>query len=618
MRKVSVPWTSVLTEWAEGLARCGPMACPLERADRAAFILSRLLVAASVLLAAPLWIVFNGAPTMTEAVIFALAQAPLLSVFALVRFWDLRLAKSISIFGWLALAAACGVVVRDDHAVAALVLAVAAIEAALTFDMAIVVAILTMSFALLALGAGFHAAAAPEADNPLEMASAAALGAPLLAYVAALAIGAIRVEQARSRVDGRHARDLRALTEATGDLILRFDSGGAVSALMSDARKSCGLDARDLIGRGFFQRVHVADRPTFLKLVSDAAASQAPAAATLRLRVKAAPNDFDHFIEPAFNLFEARTCQIEPARGDERSASILCILRDVTAQRRAEEDIVAARLESEKAMAGKMRLLANVSHELRTPLNAIIGFAEMLASDELAPSNSRKRKEYAEIIQQSGQHLLAVVDTILDMSKIDSGSMRLSPEPFSLPRLVDQCVSMMRLEAERSSVELTRDYCDDLGEIVGDRRACKQIVINLLSNAIKFTSAFGRVSVRLYPDGNSLALAVSDSGVGISSADLGRLGDPFFRTRAGHGRAYEGTGLGLSVVRGLVGLHGGAIAVESAPQCGTCVTIRLPLDCRVHENRPPSLAKIETIARLGAVWRGDDIDLEEETVKKIA
>ncbi len=618
MRKLSAPWTAVLGDWIEQLARSSLAADPLELTRHKAFILSRLTVAAGVLLAAPLWIVVNGAPTLVESAIFALAQIPLLSVVALLRFKNLRLAQSMSIFGWFALAAACGAFARDYHAVAALLLAVALVEAALTFEFAMIAAIVAMSLGLLALDAGLHAIGASAAYEPFGSTRAAVLGAPLLVYIAILAVGAIRVEQARARVDKRNARDLRLLAETIGDLIIRFDGGGAVSSIVGDVHKAYGLDPRDLMGRGFFQRVHVGDRPAFLKLVSDAISSDAPATAVLRLRVSSVQNESGQFVEPVFNFFEARTCHVEAGAAGDRSGSVICILRDVTAAKRADEHIAAARLESEMAVAGKTRFLANVSHELRTPLNAIIGFSEMLASDELAPSDPRKRTEYAEIIRNSGQHLLEVVNTILDMSKIESGSMQLSPEPFSLPELVDQCFSMMQLKAEQSNVELTRDYSGDLEEIVGDKRACKQIIINLLSNAVKFTPAYGRVKVRLYPDGNSLALSVSDSGIGISSADLGRLGDPFFQASACHDRAYEGTGLGLSVVRGLVGLHGGAITVESAPQRGTCVTVRLPLDCRLHKNRLPGLAKIETIARRGAIRQGEDIDLKEDTVKKIA
>jgi cell cycle sensor histidine kinase DivJ len=597
------------SEWIERLAQSRLAADPVRRARREAFVLTRLAAAAGVLLATPVWLVVEGAPTLAESALFALAQAPLLSLAALLRFDDLRIARLISIGGWLALAAGSSVL-GGHPAVTALLLAVATAEAALSFDATVIAAVAVSALALLT------AAAAASTEW------AVLIGAPLVVYLALLATGATRVKRIRALAEEGNARDLRLVTETAGDLVIRFDSGGAVSSIVGDTHKSYALDASELMGRGFFQRVHVADRPAFLKLVSDALATGEPASATLRLRVGSAQNESGQFVEPVFNFFEARACSVESARDGDRSGCVVCILRDVTAAKRADEHIAAARLESEMASAGKTRFLANVSHELRTPLNAIIGFSEMLASEELAPKDPAKRREYAEIINNSGQHLLAVVNTILDMSKIESGSMQIVPESFALPDLVDQCVSMMRLKAEQGHVELSRDYAPRLEEIVADKRACKQIIINLVSNAVKFTPPYGRVVVRLYPDGNSLALAVSDNGIGISSADLGRLGDPFFQASASHDRAYEGTGLGLSVVRGLVGLHGGSIAVESAPQNGTCVTIRLPLDCRPHQNRPPALAKIETIARRGAIRQGDDldnqIDIRADTVKKIA
>ncbi|HEY8063291.1 MAG TPA: PAS domain-containing sensor histidine kinase [Methylosinus sp.] len=596
------------SEWVEHLAQSGRAVDSMERARREAFLLSHLILSAGVLIAAPLWIVINGAPTLGESAIFALAQLPLLSVVALLRLDDLKTAQSVAAFGWLALAAAC--LFTGDHAGAAAPLgALALIEATFACDLALVSAVASASLAVLAIAALTAAAGGGFLET--------LLAAPLLLYVVLLARGAARIERVRARAEARDARDLRLVSEAAGDLVLGFDEGGAVSSVVGDAAKAYGLDARELMGRGLFQRVHVADRPAFLKLVSDAIATREPMRATLRLRIGHARNELGEFIEPVFHFFEARSSLVEEAE-DARAACVVCILRDVTTQRHAAETIEAAQRESEMAAAGKTRFLANVSHELRTPLNAIIGFSEMLASEQLAPIDPVKRREYAEIIRNSGQHLLAVVNTILDMSKIESGSMQLSPEPFSLPELVDQCVSMMQLKAEQGHVTLSRDYPDRLEEIVGDKRACKQIIINLLSNAVKFTQPNGRVRIRLYPDGNCLALAVGDSGIGISSADLGRLGDPFFQASACHDRAYEGTGLGLSVVRGLVGLHGGTIAVESAPRCGTTVTVRLPLDCRPFQNKSPALARIETIARRGVIRPADEREAAEDRVKKIA
>ncbi|MCX7899573.1 MAG: HAMP domain-containing histidine kinase, partial [Methylocystis sp.] len=372
---------------------------------------------------------------------------------------------------------------------------------------------------------------------------------------------------------------------------------------------------------GFFQRVHIADRPAFLKLISDACENKTPETAFLRVQVSTLRGVGSRYDEPVFRHFDARVCSApQEINGDSsEDAPVVCILRDVTAAKQAEEALAAARAESERATASKTRFLANVSHELRTPLNAIIGFSEMLANTDVAPTEAEKQREYAEIIASSGHHLLEVVNTILDMSKIESGAMHLCPEPYALPALIDQCCDMIQLKADQSGVTVLRDYPKQAEEIIGDKRAVKQILINLLSNAVKFTPAGGKVRVRLAPEGNSLALTVADSGIGIAANDLERIGDPFFQASSSHDRAYEGTGLGLSVVRGLVGLHGGSISVESAPRRGTSVTVRLPLDCRDHANRNAALARIETVARHGAAPELDGEPIPaKDTVKKIA
>jgi cell cycle sensor histidine kinase DivJ len=612
--------------WLENLTHESVMARPFERARHKSFMAARLAVAACLLLAAPFWLALVQAPTLVQGSLFAFSLAPLIAVAVLSRTGGLRHAQNISIAGWLTLAVAIHAVAPAYDAVSVLLFAIALVEAALTIDALTVAAVVASATGLLALDALLHMLGA--APLTLERpANVAMFAAPLMLYIALLSINAISAEQSRAGADKQNARDLRLLTGAIGDIVLHLDRTAAVSSIAGDTHKTYGLDRRDLIGRGFFQRVHVADRPAFLKLVSDAIATEAPANAVLRVQVGSEPNPSGRYIEPVFNYFDARTCHVGARNGKEDAASapVVCILRDVTAAKRAEEEIAAAREESERATASKTRFLANVSHELRTPLNAIIGFSEMLANEDLAPAGPAKRKEYAEIISGSGHHLLEVVNTILDMSKIEAGSMQLCPEPFSLPMLADQCCDMMQLKAEQTGVTLARDYGGDLEEIVADRRACKQIIINLLSNAVKFTPASGRVAIRLRPDGNFLAISVADSGIGISAGDFARLGDPFFQASASHDRAYEGTGLGLSVVRGLVGLHGGSITIESAPKCGATVTVRLPLDTR---NQVPAsaLAKIETIARHGAAPRGHgmghelghELGHEQQAVKKIA
>jgi cell cycle sensor histidine kinase DivJ len=603
--------------WVDSLTHPSVAGRPEAAARHKSFILARLTVAAAVLVSAPTWMFFHGWPSYAQTLIFLLAQAPLLSIVILSRTGNLRHAQSMSILGWIALAAAVDWAAPGMQMATFLLMTLALIEAALMFEPMIVAAIVGLALGLLLADLGVSTIGYLRPEEVAAATHIAWLIAPLLLYVAILSLGDIRAEHARLQRDRRNARDLRLLTGTIGDIVLHLDRAGGVTSIIGDTHKTYDLGEHDLKGRGLFQRVHVADRPAFLKLASDALATKATAHAIIRLRIGAIPSESDHFVEPVFNYFDARTCPVETEGDCDAQSLLICILRDVTVSRRADEELVAARREAERVTAAKTRFLANVSHELRTPLNAIIGFSEMLANDSLAPADLGKRREYAEIIRDSGQHLLAVVNSILDMSKIEFGSMELHPEQFSLCDLIDQCCDMMRLRADQARVSISRCYADHVEDIVADRRACKQIFINLLSNALKFTPPSGKVEMRLHQDGNSLVVAVLDNGIGISPADLLRLGDPFFQASSSLARSHEGTGLGLSVVRGLVGLHGGSILIESSSDSGTCVTVRIPLDCR-EQRQTDGLAKIETVIRHGAIAPGQDPVTNGSVVKKIA
>jgi two-component system, cell cycle sensor histidine kinase DivJ len=607
-------------QWIDHLVHESVFGHPLDMARHRSFILPRFVISFCVLLGAPIWLFFHGAPTGSQCLIFLLAQVPLVSVGVLARTGNLRLAQSLSIFGWLAMAVALHALTEGYETISIAILTIALVEAALTPEIVMIFIIEAAAIDIVALGGGVEMGGR-NAAWPAPSSAPAILAAPLLLYIAFLAVCAIRAENARTNSDSASARDLRLLTDAIGDIVLHLDRSGAVATVIGDTHKTYGLDRRDLVGRGFFQRVHIADRPAFLKLVSDAFEQSGPITTLLRVQVGLEPSESGGYVEPVFNHFDARMClaqqESDETQSEEAPPSVVCILRDVTAEKRAGEAIAAARAESERATASKSRFLANVSHELRTPLNAIIGFSELLANPALAPDDPAKQREYAQIVADSGHHLLEVVNTILDMSKIEAGSMQIFPEPFHLASLIDQCCDMVQLKADEGGVSLLRDYARDIEELTADKRACKQILLNLLSNAVKFTPAGGKVSVRVEPEGNLLAMNVTDTGIGIDAGDLARLGDPFFQASSSHDRAYEGTGLGLSVVRGLVGLHGGAITLESAPKKGTSVTVRLPLDCREPAQKPTGVAKIETIPRHGAAI-GTGLGFERETVKKIA
>jgi cell cycle sensor histidine kinase DivJ len=218
-----------------------------------------------------------------------------------------------------------------------------------------------------------------------------------------------------------------------------------------------------------------------------------------------------------------------------------------------------------------------MSHELRTPLNAIIGFSEMIVQEDVLMIDAARRKEYAQLINDSGQHLLSVVNGILDMSKMESGNFEIAPEPFAPRAALLNCCNLLALKARENGVDLSTRAAEDLPVMTGDPRAFKQIALNLVANAIKFTERGGSVTVSAAVEGSRLMLRVTDTGVGIAPDDLKRIGDPFFQAGKTYQRKHEGTGLGLSIVKGLVGLHHGEFNVQSKVGEGTTVTVALPL-----------------------------------------
>ena len=270
-------------------------------------------------------------------------------------------------------------------------------------------------------------------------------------------------------------------------------------------------------------------------------------------------------------------------------------MRDVTERKTQEQALEEARAEAEKATAAKSRFLATMSHELRTPLNAIIGFSEMLTKEVAMRLDAERRRDYAQLINDSGHHLLAVVNGILDMSKMETGDFEITPEPFAPAAVIKNCCELLALRAHDAGLTLAVSIPGDLPDILADKRAVKQVLLNLLSNAIKFTDQAGQVSVSARMENSRLAIIVEDNGIGISEADLPRIGDPFFQARSGHDRRHDGTGLGLSIVKGLIGLHGGDVEMKS--ELGNCtrITVWVPFDC--EKQRPAPEPEISRITR---------------------
>jgi two-component system cell cycle sensor histidine kinase PleC len=237
----------------------------------------------------------------------------------------------------------------------------------------------------------------------------------------------------------------------------------------------------------------------------------------------------------------------------------------------------AEKVKAEGANKAKSEFLANMSHELRTPLNAINGFSEIMLGEMFGPLGDRRYKEYARDILDSGQHLLALINDILDMSKIEAGKFSLKLQPVSIEEVVEDAVRLMRNRAEDAGLVLRADL-PPLPEVEADYRALKQVMLNLLSNALKFTPRGGRVVVQAERQGEMVRVSVADNGIGISPEDLGRLARPFEQAESQLIKTQQGSGLGLALTKSLVELHEGVLEVHSEPGVGTTVSFTLPLD----------------------------------------
>jgi len=569
-----VSFLTPLWSYVDALVHPAAQADALTAARHRAFIAPRLIGSLVALASVPVYLAFRGVPSLLEIAVFGWLLVPILLAYFLSRtgrYESAHVLSSLLLTGLVSTIAWC---TGGITSFAAIWLVIVPLEAALSASRRVVT--LASSFALLAGGflaimSNAHLLAPPAlaAEAARALTALGIISASL--YSTGLALGAEGL--ARTSFWLLYADDdrYRLLARNMTDVITRHGKNGAVLFVSPAAEPLLGARTNELTGFGLFDRVHVADRPAYLTALADAAAKAEHRSVEFRIR-RGGDDEGPYFI-----WIEMRCQPLERSAVSDEEREVVAVLRDISERKTHEQAIDVARAEQERASQVKSRFLATMSHELRTPLNAIIGFSEMLGNETLVLEPVRKQ-EYAQLINESGRHLLAVVNGILDVSKMETGNFEITPEPFAPGPAILSCCDLLALKARDAGVEIKTRITLDLPEVLADRRAFNQILINLISNAIKFTPRGGRITVSAQSEGAKLALIVEDTGVGIAEDDLRRVGEAFFQARGSYDRRHDGTGLGLSIVKGLVRLHDGSIDIASRVGNGTRVTVKLPLD----------------------------------------
>ncbi|MGY3544512.1 cell cycle sensor histidine kinase DivJ [Bradyrhizobium sp. USDA 4472] len=605
---------SIIRDCLDALLHPSARSDALTRARHRAFMAPRLLGSLAAFAAFPAYLVLRGAPSAIEVAAFAWLIAPILLSWFLSRTGRYEGAHVLSSLALAGLIMAIAATTGGIESFAAIWLVVVPLEAALSASrrVAAFASMLALSCAgLLILLSQFGWLPAGDLGSAERGVMMAFGVASATLYAAGLAFGAESLARTSVTLLSREEERYRLLARNMSDVISRHQRNGAVQFISPAAEAMLGMPVAQLQGHGLFDRVHVADRPAYLTALSDAARGEVR---SVEFRLRREPDGSERGqVDFIWVEMRCRPFDQDLSRDLTREAEVVAVMRDITDRKLSEQALDEARSAAEAADAAKTRFLATMSHELRTPLNAIIGFSDMIAQEQALMLAASQRKEYAELINASGQHLLSVVNGILDMSKMESGNFEISSEPFAPRAALMHCCNLLALKARENGIDLITDAPQDLPVMTGDPRAFKQIVLNLVANAVKFTERGGQVTVSASASASQLTLRISDTGVGIAPDDLKRIGAPFFQCGKTYERRHEGTGLGLSIVKSLVTLHLGELTVQSKLGEGTAITVKLPL---VHT--PPQAKPVESkIATLTPVSRHEVQD-QSALVKKSA
>jgi cell cycle sensor histidine kinase DivJ len=561
-----------IREFLDALVHPSAREDPLAAERHVAFMAPRLYGSLLALGVFPVFLALHGAPSALEFFVLAWMIFPIATACFLSRTGRYEAAQALSALALTGIVTTVAANAGGINSVAAIWLVLVPLEAALSGSRRAVAVAASLAIG----GVGLLLAASAWLGLRTDMEHSAdgltALGTvSALIYATGIALNADALVRANFRRFGREAEQHRLRGFSPIEVIIYHGHGGRIVYASPNAQAVLGAPASDLQSYGLFDRIHIGDRPAYLRALSEAAATGEACEIEFRLRQE---------VKAEFIWIEMRcwSCNLNHDR-DAMGAEVVAVMRDVTSRKTRHEALLEARADAERANAAKSRFLACMSHELRTPLTAIIGFSDLIRNESENLIDSARRLEYARIINESGHHLLDVANGILDMSRLETGNFGFFPEPLRLDPVVASCVELLALRAQEAGVTFNIKVPGGLPEIIADRRAVMQILINLITNAIKFSDRGGTVAVSASVDGEHVFLEVADAGIGIAPDDLTRIGTPFFQAQGKWGCKNDGAGLGLSIVKGLVDLHGGELKTASGPGEGTRMVVRLPLDC---------------------------------------
>jgi PAS domain S-box-containing protein len=354
--------------------------------------------------------------------------------------------------------------------------------------------------------------------------------------------------------------ELNAILDTASDGIVIIDRARLILSSNRAAEALFGYESRELVGRSFFDLLapeSTASASGYLDGLQEGAARLLDGGREVIGRVRQGG------LMPLFMTM---------GRVGDRADKLCVVFRDITAWKKAEEELTDAKRHAEKASAAKSDLLAKISHEIRTPLNSIIGFSEVMMEERFGPVGNERYRVYLRDIHASGGHLISLINDLLDLSKIEAGELELTFTGIPLNDLIQQCVAIMQPQANRDRIIIRTSLAPKLPQILADARSVRQIVLNLLSNSIKFTGAGGQVIVSTaLTEDHKVVLRVRDTGVGMSDKDIETALEPF-RQLATSARA-GGTGLGLPLTKALAEANRASFHITSAPNAGTLVEI---------------------------------------------